>query len=334
MKKSVSIERLPGGYSVRYWEASHRKRKWFQDYKLAQKFEADKKLALLAKAQGQIDPTLKPIDLFRKYLQSLSSNPDYREATVQLKYDALYNYMIGLASTERLGPKYLQVYMMEKQYNINGMALRLRELKAFNNWCVREGYLENDLFTIERQDGKKEKFLIPKGTEVGRKLEIEEAKKLLLNSSPKFQLFIAFLLGHGSRFGETYKTKREDLNLAQAVWHIPPKNNKAKKDKYIPLAPFVMKKLLETTLPDTGRIFPKNNIYRMFNAAKKKAGIQGKLRIHDMRHTFASHWKGDIRDLMANMGWSSVEMLKKYSHPTVEDIRKEAETKGIAQNFD
>ncbi len=62
----------------------------------------------------------------------------------------------------------------------------------------------------------------------------------------------------------------------------------------------------------------KSSVFRPFKAAAKRAGLSKKLRLHDLRHTFASHYMmngGDIFKLSRILGHSSVIVTEKvYAH--------------------
>jgi len=57
-------------------------------------------------------------------------------------------------------------------------------------------------------------------------------------------------------------------------------------------------------------------ITRAFGTACRNAGIEN-FRIHDLRHTWASHFMmngGNLYDLMEMGGWKSISMVRRYSH--------------------
>lgn len=328
MKKSVWTEKLPGGYSVRYWKetspgAFRQQREWFADYNTAQKFAANKRMQLLAKQQGTADPTLKPSDLFDLYLQTLAHT--HRPETIELKTHALKSYF---QSNTQLTNGSLKVWKTEmlKAYNINTVGLRLREMRAFCNWCVKEGYLQESPFKgVE----------VPQGKEVGRKLEIAELRALLENADPSFKPYLMFLVHTGARRTETLKTKWSDLDLKAGTWTIPGENSKSKKTRYVPLDPALTELL--TALPKpSSHVFEgwtTNTPHFRLRQAARRAGILGRLRLHDLRHTFASHWQGDPRILADVVGWSGLGMLRRYSHFNLENARREASTKGIGSKL-
>lgn len=60
-----------------------------------------------------------------------------------------------------------------------------------------------------------------------------------------------------------------------------------------------------------------HHMYRDFGLAQERAGFQRKIRFHDLRHTFASHFMmngGNIYDLQKILGHSSLEMTQRYAH--------------------
>lgn len=60
-----------------------------------------------------------------------------------------------------------------------------------------------------------------------------------------------------------------------------------------------------------------HHIYRDFHAAQKRAGFRHRIRFHDLRHTFASHFMmkgGNIYDLQKILGHSTIGMTERYAH--------------------
>ena len=71
---------------------------------------------------------------------------------------------------------------------------------------------------------------------------------------------------------------------------------------------------------------PVTNIDTAWQNVKAKAGIEGRARFHDQRHT----WKSDLgsnpevsSQTMLNMGgWSDARMLERYGHTAIAEARK------------
>lgn len=332
MNKSVWTERLPGGYSVRYWTevapgVFRKKREWFQDYNLAQKRRAELKLKFLAKQQGAVDPTLQTAGAFDSYLAALTHT--HRPATIELKSFALRD-LLGqggsLSSLTHLKVKEWKASLL-KEYNINTVALRLRELRAFLNWCKKEQLIQESPFAG---------IQIPQGKEVGRKLEINELKLILEASDPKFKPYLLMLIYTGARRNEILLTRWQDIDFKDKTWTIPADNSKSKKTRFVPLADAAL--LALAALPRASdKVFPAyvhNTAHWYLKKALKAAGIEGRVRLHDFRHSFASHWTGDPRILADMVGWNGLQMLKRYSHFGLENARKAANEFGIGAKLD
>lgn len=73
---------------------------------------------------------------------------------------------------------------------------------------------------------------------------------------------------------------------------------------------------------------------KVFPKACKKAGVR-KIRIHDLRHTFASQFmmnNGNIYDLQKILGHSSVKTTERYSHFSMQHIRNRAEVVSFGED--
>lgn len=109
-------------------------------------------------------------------------------------------------------------------------------------------------------------------------------------------MVILFLLSTGARLREGLGARWDQIDKEGAVWKIPASNTKSKRTKYLPLnasalwvldqvesegkSPFVFPSPV-TDKPFTG-------ITRTWYKLRRKAGLPSKVRIHDLRHTFAS----------------------------------------------
>lgn len=59
-----------------------------------------------------------------------------------------------------------------------------------------------------------------------------------------------------------------------------------------------------------------DGIYQMVKMRAKEAGIESRVFVHLLRHTFADRWKrngGSEEDLMSIGGWKSFEMMRRYA---------------------
>jgi integrase len=67
-----------------------------------------------------------------------------------------------------------------------------------------------------------------------------------------------------------------------------------------------------------------SHVYRRFGKAQDKAGITNKIRVHDLRHTFASNYMmngGNVFDLQKILGHTDIKMTMRYAHFTAEHLQ-------------
>lgn len=127
-------------------------------------------------------------------------------------------------------------------------------------------------------------------------------------------LLLMFLLSTGARKASAMHAKWEEIDLANRVWRIPATNSKSKKAATVPLndsAVWVLEQLHSEGA--SGYVFvhgrtgkPYSGIEKTWYMIRKQAGISDSVRIHDLRHTYAS--------LLVTSGRSLYEVQKILSH--------------------
>ncbi|MBL0422378.1 site-specific integrase [Ramlibacter sp. AW1] len=138
-------------------------------------------------------------------------------------------------------------------------------------------------------------------------------------------LILMFLLATGARLNEALCAEWKQVDLVNNVWRIPATNSKSKKHKPLPLnksALWIIDQLnAEGTSdflfpsPATGKPF--TTITRQWYRIRKKAGIPANVRIHDLRHTFASRMVSAGRSLFEVqklLGHADARTSQRYAH--------------------
>lgn len=124
-----------------------------------------------------------------------------------------------------------------------------------------------------------------------------------------------FLLSTGARLNEALTATWEQMDLKEKVWRIPATNSKSKKLRAIPLNSAALEVLAEI-MPDVpqGWVFINSRtgtrlktLHCAWEDIRNTAGLPF-LRIHDLRHSFAS--------LMVNSGRSLYEVQQLLGHST------------------
>lgn len=175
-----------------------------------------------------------------------------------------------------------------------------------------------------------------------RILDQGEQARLLEASAPHLKPVLIALLNTACRKAEVLTLKWSQIDLERKTIRI--ERTKSGKDRIIPVNS-VLFNLLETLRASNGQsecVFlgpdgkPMKDIKQSFKTACKRAGIDGSLRIHDLRHTAASRMVEagiDLPTVSRILGHSTIQMTMRYAHSTQETMRKAVETLASVQNF-
>ena len=169
-----------------------------------------------------------------------------------------------------------------------------------------------------------------------RYLTKEEAARLIevINQTQQnihLKYIIPMLILTGARRGEVLKAKHEDFNLNQLCWTIP--TSKSGKKRVLPITPQLLELYKSIPKDDTPYLFasakskkPYVTIYVSWNSARTRAGLKD-LRMHDLRHSFASALVNNGRSLyevQTLLGHSTSKMTQRYAHLSNESLMSAA----------
>jgi integrase len=174
----------------------------------------------------------------------------------------------------------------------------------------------------------RERFLTP-----GEKTRLFEKAG---TASPYLKNFLILALNTGMRKGEILGLRWRDINLADGEIIIEQARRKNKRALRMPINRVVIEVLnsmpreLEYVFynPETKK--PVQDVRTAFESACQKAGIKD-LRIHDLRHTFATTLSARGTNLPAIshlLGHSSISMTAKYITQVSESMRKAVDALG------
>lgn len=180
--------------------------------------------------------------------------------------------------------------------SVNGINIVIRHWKCFFAYCLRLGHVHENPAKMVKQFQKQN---------VARFLNRQELSTLYRASPKNLRRVIFVLYNTGFRKGEFLGISKKDIG---PTWvDVMGKTGRRR----VHLKAGVRKVLLKTC-----GIWTKNGL----NSAFRRAVLQskmGRIRIHDLRHTFASAYLksgGTLADLRQNGGWESMEVLKDYTH--------------------
>jgi integrase len=159
-----------------------------------------------------------------------------------------------------------------------------------------------------------------------RYLSSEEVQRLSLtiqnSDNPQLKYIVALLLLTGCRKRELLDAQWEHFDLERCSWRIP--MSKSGKPRHVPLSDnvlFILSQLprfddCTYILPNPKTKQPFNTVFCSWNTARKQAGMPD-LRMHDLRHSFASFLVNAGRSLyeVQNiLGHSQLNTTQRYAH--------------------
>jgi integrase len=165
--------------------------------------------------------------------------------------------------------------------------------------------------------------LMPENNKKERYLSQDEARQLYAavcqSDNPMLQYIVPMLILTGARKREVLDARWEDFDLDRRLWRIP--TTKLGKPRHVPISDGVMSLLGSVpdspeyvfANPKTGK--PYVSIFCSWNTARKLAGLP-EVRVHDLRHSFAS--------LLINNGRSLYEVQKILGHTQVKTTQRYA----------
>ena len=148
---------------------------------------------------------------------------------------------------------------------------------------------------------------------------------------------IRLLLLTGARRGEVLSARWKDFNLKTGEWTKPGSSTKQKTEHRVPLSAPArqlladMPRIGDYVFPDPSSAFrPRRDLKHPWEAICRDAGLSG-VRIHDLRHTFASVLASSglsLHIIGGLLGHTQPTTTARYAHLTRDSLRAATETAG------
>lgn len=165
----------------------------------------------------------------------------------------------------------------------------------------------------------------------------EVLRILKATTNLKHQAILSLTYSSGLRVSEVVKLKRSDLDSERNTLLV--RQGKGRKDRYTLLSEAAMKVVQsyieqQKNTSAAAWLFPGQysgshitirTVQKIFEQCAANAGIQKKLSIHSLRHSFATHLlEGgtDIRYIQELLGHQSSRTTEIYTHVTLKDVRR------------
>jgi integrase len=224
---------------------------------------------------------------------------------------------------------YITYCRKRKKKNSNvTINLEMRHIKAAFSYAVTLKYLKENPFTGVKQlkENKGTPQFIEETDDVQKVFSaIEKARTL--STRKRYRLAFALYVYTGARRSEIWKLEWRDIKDKVVVY----RDRKNDELLEVPILPQLASILAEYQRKDIGCIFhdiTRDQLGRAMKHFLREAGL-GRLKPHDLRHTFASHliMSGVPIEVVAKLlGQSSLHATKIYIHLT-DKCKAEAITK-------
>lgn len=163
-----------------------------------------------------------------------------------------------------------------------------------------------------------------------RVLSVEEEARLLAaleptgRRNPEMQLLVQLALHTAMRRGELLALRWQNIDRAAQTAYLPMSKNG--RPRCVPLSSAALAALAALPHGQDGPVFSisEEALAAAFKRATVRAGLQD-LRFHDLRHTATSRMADrltNVIELAAVTGHQSLQMLKRYYHPSAEALAK------------
>lgn len=332
MKRSVWVEprTRPDTYSLRWHDpiTGEKKRAKVESKEELKKKRREIEDRLDAFKPGIGDPKAIPLVVMENYFTDLlTCDKPRRKSTLGMKRENLTPFLETLYTMEQLTTDKIKTYsaaMTLRGLAVDTIAIRLRDIRAFCFWTHKKGILGSNPWLGNN---------IPVSTFVGRRLTQEELQALFSCMSERLLDFLGLKFDTGARKGELLALEFNDIDFPRRYWEIRglPGKSKSHHDRIVPLTDKAIEILEKRQKLRKGFVFEgytKNMIQRDLRMAKLEAKIQGRIRPHDFRHTWASLFAGRRDSLKAIAGWKSEVMINRYRHTEVQELREDMD-KGL-----
>ena len=283
-------------------------------YRKLKKAVLDGRLAAL---QGRL-PDKNLADFAEEYLEF--SRKTQARSTWQNNRTALGHLLTVLGARARLAQidrRTLEIFLADLPVSIISRNTYLRHLKAAFARAVAWGYLRSN-----PGQGLKQ---IKDHRHLPRYLEREDIQRLLAaETDPRYARLWRFLVLTGCRRSEALQLQARDIDWPRQVIHV--RRTKARREKLLPITSALAELLRD--LPQVGRHWPwqPDAASHRFAKIARRAGL-AHVRLHDLRHTFASHLAMAgvaLQTIQALLGHEDIKATQIYAHLSESHLREAA----------
>ena len=211
----------------------------------------------------------------------------------------------------------------------------LKLMRSAWNLAVQFEILETSPLTrlqLFNPDNRMENYLSPE--------QLDTLVTVLRTAPPRTVCNVAlFLLATGARLNEALRARWDQIDKNTRVWKIPASNSKSKRIRSVPLNDAALEVLgqlgtegkYDHLFINTKTKKPLVNVHKVWGRLRAQAGMEW-LRIHDLRHSYASFLVNSGRTLyevQQILGHSDAKVTERYAHLSSKTLQEAAKTASV-----
>lgn len=282
---------------------------------------------------------LEQIEAFGKYLayERNESPHTVRNYRIDLQQFVKFLAVIKIKSFNEINHLVLRQFLADlnqKNYQKSSIGRKVAALKSFFKYLQKKKYLEYNparVLHAPKQDKKLPKFL-----------EVDEMTQLLAAPGDRGfkplrdRAILETLYSTGMRVAELTGLNLEDIDFLSGLVRV---RGKGSKERVVPIGEKALSVLYQY-LDERAKIAKEakalfvnfhgtritdRSINRLIDFYIKKTSVTKKISAHVLRHTFATHLLNagcDLRSIQEMLGHNSLETTQKYTHVTMERLKK------------
>ncbi len=309
--------------------------------------EAKKKQNLRPQSLNQFIFLFNSIESFH----ATRSDRPFNLSNITTNFISDYVYWLKHECVKFDGNKYVPNYAKTKGLADASIQSRIKRLKTFINWCLKEERIKVNPFN--KFEGFKQNA---NEIDILTRDEIDNLLKVAKNYSKKsYKHFRDYVLLHllvdcMFRITEALLIAPTDIDHVNRTIIIRSVNAKSRKARIIPLSNKTYRlivqlieenKAFEDQTDDlifltlSGRMLSKNNYLRDLKKLAKEAGIKKRFYLHLIRHSVATHYlsaSGDIESLRKILGHADYRIVQNYIHMSDDTLIKRHSNHGFFSN--
>ena len=264
------------------------------------------------------------IEKFKQYLRSKR----YSESTVKTYSEALRSFLVFYRSKPLSAIDNEDVIVYNNEYILKNKLSASYQNQIVNAIKLFFKIVEARKIVVDEIHRPKADKRLP------NVLSKEEVFKIIdVTSNLKHKTLLALTYSSGLRISETLSMKPVDIDSIRMLIHV--KNAKGKKDRYTLLSAKVLLLLREyySVYKPTEYLFEgqyggqysSRSAQVVLQESAKKAGVEKRISLHTLRHSFATHLLEsgtDLRYIQELLGHSSPKTTMIYTHVTSNSFKK------------